>query len=60
MAAMAPAGYKASEPMLMWEALRQATDEARALSRPHAAHFMAGWPKANPTRRRPPPHTAGA
>ena len=42
MAAMAPAGYKASEPMLMWEALRQATDEARALSRPHAAHFMAG------------------
>jgi len=23
----APAGYKASEPMLMWEALRQATDE---------------------------------
>jgi hypothetical protein len=46
MAAMAPAGYKASEPMLMWEALRQATDEARALSRPHAAHFMAGWPMA--------------
>jgi hypothetical protein len=29
-AAMSPAGFKASEPMLMWEALRQATDEARA------------------------------
>ena len=25
--AAAPAGYKVSEPMLMWEALRQATDE---------------------------------
>lgn len=29
-AAAVPAGYKPSEPMLMWEALRQATDEARS------------------------------
>ena len=49
-AAMAPAGYKASEPMLMWEALRQATDEVRALSRPHAAHFMAAGPAGSPRR----------
>jgi len=39
----APTGYKASEPMLMWEALRQATDEARASvtsakKRSHAQH----------------------
>ena len=27
----APPGYKASEPMLMWEALRQATDEVRVV-----------------------------
>jgi hypothetical protein len=56
---MAPAGYKASEPMLMWEALRQATDEVRALSRPHAAHFIAAGLRAHrhaaaadPARRR--------
>ena len=30
----APPGYKASEPMLMWEALRQATDEARGVRCP--------------------------
>lgn len=39
----APPGYKASEPMLMWEALRQATDEARGVRCPaqqpvHGSH----------------------
>jgi len=37
-AAAAPAGYKVSEPMLMWEALRQATDEE--LERDHTVMVM--------------------
>ena len=41
----------------MWEALRQATDEARALSRPHAVRFMAPRPALTPTPRRAPPLT---
>ena len=39
-----PAGYKASQPMLMWEALRQAVDEARPprTSRPARVSARAG------------------
>jgi hypothetical protein len=44
----APAGYKASEPMLMWEALRQATDEVRLVRGQSSVSLLVLTPLVGP------------